>query len=142
MTNKVDVVDVVKVIIISFVPAAASFLGAAVGSYAIDEVLHAATPQEALKKFVMLNVVWALIPIPHAAVAIFAMNVRIRSKLARRIAPWLLGAGFVASWFSIPHYSYFLSFLKEGWRGLTALIYFLPMLTAYVVAANSLFLED
>lgn len=142
MANKVDAVDIVKVIIISFAPAVASFLGAAVGSHAIDEVLHAATPREALEKFAVLNAIWVLIPAPQIAIAAFAMNVRIRSGLARRIAPWLLGAGFVASWFSISSYSYFLSFLKEGWRGMTALIYFMPMLTTYAVAANSLFLED
>jgi len=134
MATKIDV-NVVKLIIISIVPPLGLLLGAVIANGFIDEIFHAATQQEALNKVVLLCYVWALIPAPQVAVAYFAIRDAkhggIRNALVRRIAPWLLGTGFVASLLSIPLYGRFLSLLSDGWREATAFTYFTPIFLTY-----------
>jgi hypothetical protein len=141
MVNEVDVLDVVKIIITAFALPITSFLLATAGNHTIDELLRATTMQEAARKFAMLNFIWIQImasPMPALAIA---MQVRIRSRLAKFIAPWLLAAGFAASLYSIAQ-AHFLSFLKEGWREMTLFIYFMSVITTYIAALHSVFLND
>jgi hypothetical protein len=145
MVKKVDVIDVVKLIIISIVPPVGLFLGAAMANHTLDEIFHAATPQEAVDKVVLLYYIWALIPTPQIVIAYFAIRFakhgEICSRLARRIAPWLLGAGFVASFLSIPLYDRFLSYVSDGWREATVFTYFTPMILTYSAMFGHLILR-
>jgi hypothetical protein len=87
-------------------------------------------------------IIWLLVPALQVGVASSAMRLSIYSRWAKRIAPWLLAAGFAASLISIPFYDPFLSAFKEGWRQLTAFITFTPMISTYAITANRLILDD
>jgi len=133
MVTKIDV-NVVKLVIVSVVPPLGLLLGAVIANGLIDGILHAATQQEALDKLVALYYVWALIPTPQVAVAYYAVFKRggiCSSTSARRIAPWLLGAGFAASLLTIPLYGRLLSLLNNGWREATIFTYFMPIILIY-----------
>jgi hypothetical protein len=140
-TTMEDGLDIIKVVFIAFAPPIVSFILAIAGNHTIDELLRATTIQEVVEKFAMLNFIWILIPISPIPATAVAVRVRIRSRLAKFIAPWLLAVGFVISLYSIT-YAYFLSFLKEGWREMTLFTYFMSTITTYVVALNSVFLND
>jgi hypothetical protein len=133
-----DALDIVKVVFVSFAPPAVSFGGAVAGAYAVDRLIHAATPRETLDWLVTVIVIWLLIPTLQFAVASSAMRISIYSRRAMRLAPWLLAAGFVASLISIQFYGPFLNAFKEGWREMTVFITFTPMLLTYITATNRL----
>ena len=141
-SQDVDELDVVKVVFVAFAPPAVSFFGAVAGAYAVDSLIHAATPQEALDRLAVLHIIWLLIPMLQVTVASSAMRISIHSRRAKRLAPWLLAAGFVASLISIPFHDPFLNALKEGWRQFTAFAFFAPMISTYIVATNRLIVDD
>jgi hypothetical protein len=149
MVREIVVKDAVKLIIITIVPPVASFIGAALANSIIDDVFRMAAfaqtgkaPRELVDKAVLLYYIWALIPMPQVAVCGFTIwtvkNGGIHSMQVRRIAPWLIAAGFFASLASIPLYGNLLSLLNPGWRELTVIAYFVPMLLTYVNALNLL----
>ena len=140
-TDCVDVLDILKLVFVAFAPPITSFLGAVVVTNAAEEAIHATTPQELLDKLIWFVIIWLLIPGLQITVASFAMRFNIYSRLARRLAPWLLGVGFVASLISITSYAHFLSLLNEEWRGITQFTYFIPMLLTYMMAINCLLLD-
>ena len=133
-----DALDIAKIAFVAFAPPAISFFGAVAGAYAVDRLIHAATPQETLDWLAVVVIIWLLVPVLQATVASSAMRLVIYSRRATRLAPWLLAAGFAVSLISIPFYDPFLSVFKEGWRQLTAFITFTPMISTYAIAANRL----
>jgi len=133
-----EVKDIVKAVLVAFALPAMSFILSVAGNQTIDELLHATTMQEAAEKFATLNFIWIMFMISPMVVFAAAVGLRIRSRLATLVAPFLLVAGFVASLYSIT-YAHFLSFLKAEWREMTAFVYSMSMITAYVVAANIMF---
>ena len=133
-----DALDVVKVVFVALTPPAISFGGAVAGAYAVDRLIHAATPQETLDWLAVVVIIWLLVPVLQVAVASSAMRLSIYSRQAKRLAPWLLATGFAISLISIPFYDTFLNVFREGWRQLTAFAIFTPMISTYIVAANRL----
>jgi hypothetical protein len=136
MVTEIDVKKVTKLVIVSVVPPLGLLLGAVIADGLIDGILNAATQQEAFGKLVALYYTWALIPTPQVAVAYFAIRDAKRNGIcgsasARRIAPWILGAGFVASLLTIPLYGRLLSLLGDGWREATEFTYFMPIILTY-----------
>ena len=133
-----DALDIAKVVFVAFAPPAVSFFGAVAGAYAVDRLIHAATPRETLDWLVAVVVIWLLIPALQFAVASSAMRISIHSRRATRLAPWLLAAGFAVSLISILPYGSFLSAFREGWREMTMFVTFVPMLLTYMAAAKRL----
>jgi hypothetical protein len=138
MATTTDWSDIIKVVFIAFAPSVVSFFGAIAVTNAAEEAIHAATPQEALDRFIWFVIIWLLIPGLQFIMASLAMGLSIHSRLAMRLAPWLLGVGFIASLTSIASYAHFLSLLNEKWRGITQFTYFTPLLLTYLIAANQL----
>ena len=133
-----DALDIAKIAFVAFAPPAISFLGAVAGAYAVDRLIHAATPHEALEWLATVIVIWLLIPTLHAAVANSAMRLAIYSRRAKRIALRLLAVGFAASLISILFCVAFLNALREGWREMTMFATFTLMPLTYMVAASRL----
>jgi Na+/H+ antiporter NhaC len=146
MSCKVDALDVLPLVFVALAPPLIAFFGAAAVTGAAEEVINAASNavdnmkarQELVKKFIWFVFIWLLIPALQLAVTSAAMSISIYSGLAKRLAPWLLAAGFAASLASIMSYDRFFSMLNEGWREMTQFIYIMPMFLTYVIAASRL----
>jgi hypothetical protein len=139
MADEANGLDVFLLIFAAFAPPVIYFFGAAAAANAAEEVIYAAAHREHIvEKLIWFMLVWLLIPALQLAVASAAARISIYSRLARRLAPWVLAAGFAASLISIMSYDRFFSMLSEGWKELTQLVYAMPMFPTY----SRLFLES
>jgi len=143
--NKTNALDVFPLVFVAFAPFFISFFGAAVVTNAAEEAVNvagkaatdAAARQELAKKLVRLVSIWFLIQALQFAVASAAMLIKIYSRPARRLAPWLLAGGFVASLMSVALYGHFFSML-EKWMRITGFTYIMSIFVTYLIALSRL----
>ncbi len=146
MVNWTDVSDVLRLVFVAFAPLFISFFGAAVVTDVAEEVVNAAAKaavdatarQELAKKTVRLISTWSLIQALQLAVFGVAVSINIRSRPARRLAPWLLAGGFIASFASIVLYGRFFSMVNEKWWGIAGFNYIMSIFLTYIYALNRL----
>jgi len=135
--------DVAKVVFAAFTLPLIVYAGALVATYVANEWLSVKTPEELLEKLVLVLTVWLSIPTVKLIFASYVMKVgTLCSEEAKRIAPWLLAAGFAASLYAYTLYSPFFATFKEGWRELTEYVYFVPIPMTYLIASQRLLLDD
>ncbi len=142
MADEADVLDVLQIALIAFAPPIISLLGATAVTYAAEEAINAAVrvatgmaaKWEFIEKFVLFELIWLALPFLHFAVASVAMRIRVYSELAKRLAPFLLVIGLIASAASITLYDRFFSMLTEGWREMTQFIYTASPFPTYLIA--------
>jgi hypothetical protein len=135
MSGKADVSDVLPLIFVAPAPPLISFFGAAAVANAAEDVIYTANNVAARQEFVE-KFIW--FPALQLAVANAAMRISIYSGLAKRLAPWLLAAGFAALLMSILSYGRFFPMLNEGWGEMTQLLYILSPFPTYLIAAGRL----
>jgi len=141
-TSSQDVVDLLKVVFVAVASPAVLFGGAVVWQRVADELFRATTLADALEKLMLFIFMWLAIPLLQGVVASFVMRFSpIRSRLAMRLAPWLLVASFVASLIAFTAYAPLFSLFKEGWRELTEFVYFISMITTYLIALGRLLID-
>jgi hypothetical protein len=135
MTDESVGVDVLQLIFIAVAPALITVFGAIYVANAAEAVIHAKTPEEAVENFIWFVIILLLIPGLKYAMASIAMRIHIQSQLAKSLAPWILGAGFIVSLLSIQLYDHFFSLLTEGfWRDMTRFHYTVPVFLTYGIA--------
>jgi hypothetical protein len=135
MTDEAVGVDILQLVFIATAPVLITIFGAMYATAAAEAAIQAKTPEEALSKFTWFVIIWLLIPVLKYAVASIAMRISMQSEVAKRLAPWILGVGFVASLVSIQLYNHFFSLLTEGfWREVTRFHYTAPIFLTYGIA--------
>jgi hypothetical protein len=97
-----DVFDILKVVFISLAPPIISLWGAIAGKF-----IHTAGA---------LGWLVAVVSAFQTAVVVYTAWAEVDSKQAKRLAPWLIGIGFIASWISIIPYGSVLSLLSNKWH--------------------------
>jgi len=133
MTDETAVgADILQLVFISIAPVLITIFGAIYVTDAAEAAINAT--EKALDKFAWFIIIWLLIPALKYAVAIIAMRISIQSKVAKRLAPWILGAGLTASLVSTTLYNHFFSLLTESWREITQFHYTAPIFLTYGIA--------
>ncbi len=148
--NKANALDVIPLVFVAFAPPLISFFGAAAVANAAEEVVNvagkvatdAAARQELTKKMARLVSTWLQIKALQLAVLAVAVSINIRSRLARRLAPWLLVGGFIASLMSIALYGRFFSMVNERWWGMVVFNYIMLIVVTYLTALSRLLTGD
>jgi len=137
MADEAVGVDILQLVFVAVAPVLITVFGAIYVTDAAEATIHAKTPDEALDKFIWFAVIWLLIPALQYAMAGIAARINIQSEEAKSLAPWILGAGLIASLVSTTLYSHFFSLLTEGfWREVTRFHYIAPIFLTYGIAAG------
>jgi len=134
MTDETVGTDILQLVFISIAPVLITIFGAIYVTSAAEAAIHAKTPEEVLDKFTWFVIIWLLIPALKYAMVSTATRISIQSEVARRMAPWILGAGLIVSLVSTTLYSRFFSLLTEGWREITQFHYTAPIFLTYGIA--------